>query len=228
MPNRTDITRWMTEYDEKLTPGYWHFPYTTRDGIEPAVNMGTSLGRHSITFTDPTSATREVAGGPLVPGPRAGAYGKCSVIAANPVHGTWGEIQRNKAAGAEISASVGDELVIFGYVFRIDRAPNRNISLALVDDSEGLTADEMRVIQVMTREEIATTEAAYAIVTAARALRPAAAAAGLGRAEGETGGSPSAARGRADEPAQIVAGSGRPGLTPLPDDCNIVPIRETN
>jgi hypothetical protein len=178
MTNRTDITRWMTEHDEQLTPGYWHFPYTTGHGIEPAVNMGTSLGRHNITFTDPTGATREVTGGPLVPGPRGGAYGKSSVLAANPAHGTWGEIQRNKAAGAEISAALGDELVIFGYVFRIDRAPNRNISLALVDDSDGLTADEMRVIQVMTREEIATTEAAYGIVTAARELRPAAAPAG--------------------------------------------------
>jgi hypothetical protein len=171
--SRTDITRWMTEYDPENFSGYWHFP--AADGIEPAVNMGLRGGRHSVSFTDPTSATREVTNGPLVPGPRAGADGKPAVLAANPEHGTWGEIRRNEAAGAEIHAGDGDELVIFGYVFRIGRAPNRNIRLVLADAEGGLTADEMRMVQVMTRSGLAGTGAAYETVTAVRALRPAAA-----------------------------------------------------
>jgi hypothetical protein len=169
MPNRTDVTRWLTEYDVKLCPGYWHFPWG--GPVEPAIDMGVRLGRHSISFTDAASESRRVEGGPKVPGPHAEASGKSSCIAANPEHGTWGEIQRNKAAGAEISAELGDELVVFGIVYRIERAPNRNVKLALVDDSKGLTADEMRMIQVMTRSGTASTEAAYEIAKAARALR---------------------------------------------------------
>jgi hypothetical protein len=181
MTTRTDITRWMTEADTELCPGYWHFPFTTRDGIEPAINMGASYGRHNVCFTDPASSSRRVDHGPQVPGPHAGAYGKSSVMAANPEQGTWGEVKRNEAAGAEIHAELGDELVIFGFVYRIDRAPNRNIALTLVDDSEGATADEMRFVQVATREHFSTARAweiTQEHFSTDRALRQAAEAAG--------------------------------------------------
>jgi hypothetical protein len=177
---RTDITRWLTEYDTELCPGYWHFPFTTLDGVEPAVDLGASHGRHSVSFTDPASSSRRVTMGPMLPGPHAEASGKSSVMAANPEHGTWGEIHRNEAAGAEIHAKFGDELVIFGFVYRIDRAPNRNIKLVLVDDSEGADADEMRAVHAITRSPapvafhgLTGTAAAWAIVLAARERRQA-------------------------------------------------------
>jgi hypothetical protein len=178
MANRTDITRWMTEYDPENIPGYWHFPFTTANGIEPAVNMGAVYGRHNVGFTDPAGKTREVTEGPEVPGPRACAYGKTTAITANPEHGTWGEVRRNEAAGAEIHASFGDELVIFGYVYRIERAPNRNIRLVLADDSNGLASGQMNLIRLMTRKGIETS-VAYELATedsVSRRFRAAAAA----------------------------------------------------
>jgi hypothetical protein len=63
---------------------------------------------------------RKVFQGPLVEGPWAFAFGLCSVIAANPERGTWGEIRRNKEAGIEHDVHEGDELVFDGVRYRIE------------------------------------------------------------------------------------------------------------
>lgn len=62
---------------------------------------------------------RKVYRGPLVPGPWAFAVGLASVIAANPEHGTYGEIKRNLAENKEHAVVDGDHVIFDNFEYEI-------------------------------------------------------------------------------------------------------------
>jgi hypothetical protein len=109
--------------------------WRTRDGhvLAIATRAGRVPGRFVFGFVGPDGACRRETGGPVLPGPYAYGVPLSSCLAANPEHGTWGEIRRNKAAGTERDAAIGDTVVFRGHRFRIEAAPNDNISLVLVE-----------------------------------------------------------------------------------------------
>lgn len=111
-------------------PDHW----ATRDGwvLDITTRPNGVPGRFKFGFVGPDGECRRQHMGPVLPGPYAYGFPLAGVIAANPEHGTWGEMRRNKAAGTEIEAAIGDEVVFRGYRYRIERAPNDNIELVLV------------------------------------------------------------------------------------------------
>jgi hypothetical protein len=90
---------------------------------------GFGLGYHG-----PDTKSRRYQGGPLEKGPYAYAFGHASVI--DDRGGTRAELERSKAAGSLVECCLGDELEIDGNVFKIAAAPNNNIRLDLVEETE--------------------------------------------------------------------------------------------
>src|SRR5690348_1075401 len=90
--------------------------WRTRDGWVLAIQTrpGRLAGRFKFGFVGPDGACRREHMGPVLPGPYAYGFPLASCIAANPEHGTWGEMRRNKAAGTERDAEIGDVVVFRG------------------------------------------------------------------------------------------------------------------
>lgn len=93
-------------------------------------------GRFGLVYTPADGKSRRETMGPVLPGPWAGAYGLAAVLSSTPGMSTGSEIRRNYDAGTEVDARIGDYLVIFGDVFTISAAPNRNINLSHVESYE--------------------------------------------------------------------------------------------
>lgn len=81
--------------------------------------LSRSLKRFGIGGVPAGHVGRQVTQGPLVPGPWAFTFGLASVIAANPEHGTYGEIKRNLAAGREHTVEEGDRIVFDGVTYEV-------------------------------------------------------------------------------------------------------------
>lgn len=115
------------------------------------------FGKHSFSLgIVPTGCVgRQVTQGPLVPGPWAFASPCATVIADNPAHGTAAEIARNKAAGMEFTAEVGDIIVMDGIAFECSAERNYGyLKLTLAADQAAAgaqvtepNADEEMVMQ---------------------------------------------------------------------------------
>jgi len=117
---------------------YDHEPdhYRTRDGyvLDIVTRRGRALpSRFKFGFVGPDGECRRVTGGPILPGPYAYGYPLSVAITANPEHGTGAEMRRNRAAGTEVDAAIGDVVVFRGFRFRIEAAPNDNIELVLLE-----------------------------------------------------------------------------------------------
>lgn len=75
--------------------------------------------RFKFVSTPEGAESRIVHQGPMVPGPHVQAFELASTLAANPEHGTWGEMKRLREAGKVHEVQVGDELSIDGHTFRV-------------------------------------------------------------------------------------------------------------
>jgi hypothetical protein len=85
-----------------------------------AVDSGKGFDyRFAVTFIDREHEGRQEHGGPMVPGPWAFANQQCSVIAANPEHGTYGQVKRAKAAGRYIPVETGTLIKVDDAIYRI-------------------------------------------------------------------------------------------------------------
>lgn len=105
-----------------LTPLVQPSTYAGETGHYKSDAMVVVAGYHSrfgIGGWDETAKGRIKDGGPMVQGPHLYCYGLASVIAANPMDGTYGDIQRAKAAGLWVELKVGDRVTVRGDVFEV-------------------------------------------------------------------------------------------------------------
>ena len=72
---------------------------------------GAKASSFSLNYVPSNGAAREVTNGPLVPGPRLGAFGNSTCIAADPRMGTAAEHERAAAEHRLINARIGDTFV---------------------------------------------------------------------------------------------------------------------
>ena len=85
--------------------------------------------RWGICFIPKGSEGRRVYQGPMEPGPFADPFGLATCIAANPEHGTYGEMRRKAARAMVHEVQAGDRVVLvndFGeemarFVVRVER-----------------------------------------------------------------------------------------------------------
>lgn len=110
--------------------------WSTRDGwvLDIVTRPGRLPGRFAFGFVGPDGSCRREYQGPVLPGPYAYGFGLAVAITADPEMSTGAERRRNRAAGTEIDAKIGDEVVFRGFRFRIESAPNDNVKLTLVGE----------------------------------------------------------------------------------------------
>lgn len=93
-------------------PAMWEAVETLRIGYH----------RYAVVGWTKDYAGRLVQGGPKVAGPHAGAFGLCTVIAANPI----------PDESTYVDVAYGDLVSVGGSVYAIQSAPNQNIALERV------------------------------------------------------------------------------------------------
>jgi hypothetical protein len=86
--------------------------------------------RFGLGFVSADGHARRDAGGPVLPGPYAYAYGLPTCVSING--GTGAEMRAARAAGNVIDAELGDVLIFQGSFWRIDRDRNDNLKLVQV------------------------------------------------------------------------------------------------
>jgi len=83
------------------------------------LTLSRSLKRFGLGGVIRGAHGRRETNGDLVSGPWAYTYGLGTCIAANPEHGTFGEIKRNLAAGREHVVEEGDQIVFDGVTYAV-------------------------------------------------------------------------------------------------------------
>lgn len=124
MPQRIEIPTRRDEY------------YLTSDHTIAVRGTGRGFNRRFGIGAMPADMSgRQVTGGPLVPGPWAFAFGLCSVIDNHG--GSAREAAEKRAAGTEHVVDFGDELVIDGHAYTVERIPwsSEHVKLVLVADA---------------------------------------------------------------------------------------------
>jgi len=105
-------------------PGESGLEHTLRD-------TSSTFDRYGLGLVPAGVAARQVTNGPFVEGPWAYAYRLAGVL--DNRGGSRAESDRRVADGKETLFEMGDRLVIGGYVFKTEPAPNNNMKLTLVD-----------------------------------------------------------------------------------------------
>jgi hypothetical protein len=119
-------------------------PHTTRidtlgkvrQEVEHTLQLKGTRFRFGICYVGPDQLCRREFGGPMEPGPYAGAFGLCTVICSNTYYNTGAETARAEAAGTHHTIEEGDELEIGGNVFRIRKTSREHLKLDLVGPAE--------------------------------------------------------------------------------------------
>ena len=119
----------------EITPAS-HQPYDDTVKSDHVLALKGTYHRFGLAAIPRGKSGRKVFQGPLVPGPWAFAFGLSSVIAANPEHGTYGDIRRNKAAGLEHEVEAADLIRFDGVTYRIEVERRQYINLVAVEGSK--------------------------------------------------------------------------------------------
>jgi len=87
--------------------------------LKSDVILTCGLDRYAVGGVAEGSKARKVFQGPLVEGPWHFIFGLAGCIAANPEHGTYGEMKRARAAGLVHAIAPGDLLLIDGIRYTV-------------------------------------------------------------------------------------------------------------
>lgn len=107
----------------------------SQDGKSEVVLVTPSGHRNGITIVQRGESGRKVEQGPLVPGPWADTFGLCTVMAANPEHGTSAEMARLRGQGLVYDVRSGDLLCIDGVIYRVKVYRRQYIALTEVESN---------------------------------------------------------------------------------------------
>lgn len=105
-------------------------------------------GRFGVGAVPSGQSARQVDRGPLVEGPWAYTFPLCTVIAADPDQGTFGDMRRLREAGKVHEVQDGDRVTIDGVVYEVGPDPrNRQypilIRLQRVEAAPAATYEEL-------------------------------------------------------------------------------------